>query len=149
MKINGNNYPLLDGTSSAIRSSIKDHEEYLMKTKNNFIKAITLASKLESVVDCNIEVSYYGHITVRKVSGISDDPDRDFLLLLEKVCDVLQYDPSRPDISKSEHAIESTIWFVCSGVTITHIFSDQDICVQVTTYETKEVAVTKYVCTSK
>ena len=148
MKINGANYPLLDGTSSAIRSSIKGHEEYLMKTKNNFIKAITLASKLESVVDCNIEVSYFGHIQVRKVSGISDNPDRDFLLLFEKVCDVLQYDPSFSEIRKMEHSIECTIWSDPS-VTITHIFSDQDICVKVTTYETKKVPVTKYVCTSK
>ena len=148
MIIDGDNYPLFEGASSKLRQAIDNNIKSLHRQKNRMINGILSAVKLESALGFPVSISSYGNISVTKSSKVSDDPDRDFLILLEAVCDTLKLDISQPCINKDEHTITCNLWGD-PAIFITHTFSDQDICIPVTTYETREVPVTKYVCTSK
>lgn len=148
VKILGNALPEAYAIPDTIRSSIERINKNAAKERSRLYNSAVRAIELSKVIDAEVHLFAHG-IRICKVLPESYDPNKDFMLLLEQICDYTGKDIEYVKPSKTKNRITADFfgWYknTTQWYSVEVIFS-KDIC---TAVEVKrEVTDIHYVCNS-
>jgi hypothetical protein len=144
IRFNGNYIPGMEYSSESLQEDVERQKKRLKRHINSAYKRLLWAVKLERDLGFPVSAPYETIHVIKSIQS-SDNYDREFLLILEPVCDSLGIDIAERSITKKKDFIECWI-FGPVDVLVKLVVADGDVCIPVT--ETITVTHTTYVCNS-